>query len=79
MSVHHLFAICDGGDVSKESIAFTFDFQRALKAVLSTAPAGSRGSWCGSLYSNGVLIVAVAAERRAASRSLAAACQRELA
>lgn len=38
-----------------------------------------RGSWYGSLYSNGVLIVAVAAESRAVSRSLAAACQRELA
>lgn len=31
MFVHDLFAICDGDDMIKKSIHFTFDFQRALK------------------------------------------------
>lgn len=79
MFVHHLYAICDGDDMLKESFAFTFDFRRAVKWLLSTAPAGNCGSWYGSLYSNGVLIMAGAAESRAVSESLAAACQRELA
>lgn len=57
MFVRHLLAICDGDDASKESIAFAFDFQRAPKRLSSTAPAGKCGSWYGSLYSNGVLIV----------------------
>lgn len=41
MFVHNLLAICDGDDMSKESIAFTFDFRRALKWLLPTAPAGN--------------------------------------
>lgn len=31
MFVHHLYAICDGDDMLEESIAFTFDFRRAVK------------------------------------------------
>lgn len=31
MFVHDLFAICDGDDMIKKSIDFTFDFQRAVK------------------------------------------------
>lgn len=40
----HLFAVCDGGDVAKESIAFAFDLQRALTRGLSTAAADHGGA-----------------------------------
>lgn len=39
MFVHDLFAICDGDDMIKKSIHFTFDFQQAVKwPPPSTAP-----------------------------------------
>lgn len=31
MFVYDLFAICDGDDMIKKSIHFTFDFQQAVK------------------------------------------------
>lgn len=59
MFVHNLFAICDGDDMIKKSIHFTFEFQQAVKRLLSTAPTEICVSWYGSLYSNGVLIMAI--------------------
>lgn len=59
MFVRDLFAICDGDDMIKKSIPFTFDFQRAVKWLLSTAPTEIHVSWYGSLYSDGVLIMAI--------------------
>lgn len=35
----------------------TFDFQQAVKRLLSTAPTDIHVSWYGSLYSDGVLIM----------------------
>lgn len=37
MFLHNLFAICDGDDMIKKSIDFTFDFQQAVKWLVSTA------------------------------------------
>lgn len=79
MFVCDLFVICDGDDMIKKSVAFTFYFQRAVKRLLSTAPAEIHVLWYGSLYSDGVLIMAKDRESCAVSSSLAAVCQRELA
>lgn len=59
MFVQHLFAICEGDDMIKKSIGFTVDFEQAVKRVLSTARAEIHVSWYGSLYSDGVLIMAI--------------------
>lgn len=62
MFLRNLFAICDGDDMMKKSIHFTFDFQRAVKWLPSTAPTEIHVSRYGSLYSDGVLIMAIDGE-----------------
>lgn len=59
MFAHNLPNICVGSDMIRKSIHLTCDFQQAAKWLPLTAAVEIHVSWYGSLYSDGVLIMAI--------------------